>query len=122
MRLLLLSVFVVYLGGCATAELTPAGQNAKLVEPDFVDAAKCKSINTFMFSNEMKFGGAARNVVIGDIRNKIGEAGGNVGSTTFDMRGTYDPTSGSSIIPIGSRIPVKVYSCTPEFYNGLVGM
>ena len=53
MRLIIYSVLVAGLSGCATAQLTPAGQTAKLVEPDFIDAAKCKSIITVMFSNEM---------------------------------------------------------------------
>src|SRR6185312_13084102 len=92
--------------GCATADLNAAGQNAKLVEPDFVDAGKCKLVQTILFVNQMKFGGAMRSMVIADVRNRIGESGGNVGSTSFDMKGVYDPDSGSFLIPIGSRIPL----------------
>ena len=122
MKSLVLMMAVLGLSGCATVTLTEAGKNVKIVEKDFVNEKDCKKISTILHQNEMKFGGAAVKIVVGDIKNKVGTQGGNVATTSFDLNGTWNAQTASRIIPIGSRIPINIYKCSQSFWNTLVSI
>lgn len=122
MRISLFIGFLIILGGCATVKLTEAGKGVKVVEKDFIKEDKCKKMDTFLHQNEMKFGGAKAEIVVGDIKNKVGEMGGNTATSSFDLKGQWDSQTATNIIPIGSRIPVNVFNCEPAFWNTLVSM
>ncbi len=117
------AIFILFpflLFGCATVKLTEAGKSVKVIELDLLDKQRCEEVRTILHTNEMKFGGALPRIVIGDIKNAVGETGANVGATNFNLSG--EPSQEGRIIPLWSRIPVKAYKCPKSYWDELFGM
>lgn len=106
-----------------TIQRTEGEKKVKVVERDFLEGNEsCKKLSIVLYRNSSSLSYS----IIRNIKNHVYKIGGNVATTSFDFRGTFQYLSdlryGIKVVPLFSRIPLHVYKCPEEFWKFLTSI